>query len=105
MRTATIMLTAAATLMVAGSALAAADVTDVSFIQASRCRGIASVTAADTTDLDAWLKAASRTRDSSVIAKAANAQDAGRREAKTTNAERKARLAVELSGPCQAFKG
>ena len=104
MRIATIMLTAAATLMVAGSALAA-DVTDVSFIQASRCRGIASVTAAGTTDLDSWLKAASRSRDSSVIAKAANAQDAGRREVKTTNAERKARLAVELSGPCQAFKG
>jgi hypothetical protein len=105
MRIATVTLAAAVSLMAAGSALAAADVTDVSFIQASRCRGIASVSAADTTDIDAWLKTASRSRDTSVIAKAANAQDAARREAKTTNAERKARLATELSGPCQAFKG
>ena len=105
MRIATITLAAAATLMAAGSALAAAQVTDVDYIKASRCRGIAISAAADTADLDAWLKAASRSRDSSVLAKGANVQDAARREAKTTNPERKARLAAELSGPCQAFKG
>lgn len=104
MRLATLTL-AAVIVMTAGSALAAGSVTDVDYLKANRCRGIAGVTAPDTTDLDAWLKAASRSRDSSVLAKGANAQDAARREAKTTNPERKARLAAELSGPCQAFKG
>ena len=106
MRIATVTLAAAAAaLMAAGSALAAGKVTDVDFIKASRCRGIAISTAADTAGLDAWLKAASKSRTMTVIDKAAAAEDSGRREAKTTNAERKARLAVELSGPCQAFKG
>ncbi|MDO8324391.1 MAG: hypothetical protein Q7T23_15800 [Phenylobacterium sp.] len=105
MRIATATLAAVAALMAAGSALAAAQVTDVDYIKASRCRGIAISAAADTADLDAWLKAASKSRSMSVMDKAAVAEDAGRREAKTTNAERKARLATELSGPCQAFKG
>ena len=105
MRIAAITLAAAAALMTAGSALAAAQVTDVDFIKASRCRGIATSAAADTADLDAWLKSASKTRSMAVMDKASVAEDAGRREAKTTNAERKARLANELSGPCQAFKG
>ncbi|WP_340644219.1 hypothetical protein [Phenylobacterium sp.] len=105
MRIAVITLTAAAALMAAGSALAAAQVTDVDFIKASRCRGIATSAAADTADLDAWLKTASKSRSTAVMDKAAVAEDAGRREAKTTNAERKARLATELGGPCQVFKG
>ena len=105
MRIATVTLAAAAALMAAGSAMAAAQVTDVDFIKASRCRGIATSSAVDTADLDAWLKAARRSRTTSVMDRAAVAEDAGRREAKTTNAERKARLATELSGPCQAFKG
>ena len=109
MRIATVTLAAAAAaaaaLMAAGSALAAGKVTDVDFIKASRCRGIATSSTADTADLDAWLKAARRTRTTSVMDRAAVAEDAGRREAKTTNAERKARLATELNGPCQAFKG
>ena len=105
MRIAAITLAAAATLMAAGSALAAVQVTDVDFIKASRCRGIAKSAAADTADLDAWLKAAGKSRSMAVMDQAAVAEDAGRRQAKTTNAERKARLAVELGGPCQAFKG
>lgn len=106
MRIATVTLAAtAAALMFAGSALAAAKVTDVDFIKASRCHGIAISSAAETADLDAWLKAASKARSASVMDKASVAEHSGRREAKTTNAERKARLATELSGPCQAFKG
>ncbi|MDO8381091.1 hypothetical protein [Phenylobacterium sp.] len=104
MRLATLTL-AAVTLMTAGSALAADRVTDVDYLKANRCRGLAEVSAADTTDLDAWLKAAGRTRTSVVVSMGANEQDRARREAKTTNAERKTRLAAELSGPCQAFKG
>ncbi len=53
MRIAAITLTAAAALMVAGSALAEGSVTDVDYLKASRCRGIAGVTAPDTTALDA----------------------------------------------------
>ena len=105
MRIATISLAAVATLMAAGSALAADRATDVEYLKANRCRGIAISTAADTADLDAWLKTAGKSRTTSVLDKGAATQDAARREAKTTNEQRKARLAVELSGPCQAFKG
>jgi hypothetical protein len=104
MRMITIAIAAAGFVAVAGSASAAA--TDVDYLKANRCRGLAEGVqgAIDTAALDAYLKAEKRTRQSSVIDRGRNEMDKAKREAKTTNEERKARLTKELSGPCQVYK-
>src|SRR4051794_34089352 len=53
---------AALSLSAAGAAAAAEHVTDVDYLKASRCRGIAAGLGADTVGLDAFLKAESRSR-------------------------------------------
>ena len=105
MRLPTILLAVATALLVTSSALAADQATDMDFLKANRCRGLAGILAPNTTDLDAWLKSQGKYRTSSVLAQAANQQDAARRQAKTTNPERLARLTTELNGPCQLYKG
>lgn len=103
MRLITIAVVAAGFAAVAGSASAAG--TDVDYLKASRCRGLAEgAQGFDTASLDAYLKAQKRTRESSVIDRGRNEMDRAKREAKTTNEERKARHAKELNGPCQVYK-
>ncbi|WP_374654534.1 hypothetical protein [Phenylobacterium sp.] len=100
-----IALTATGLLATAGTAAAA--VSDVEFLRASRCRGLAEsgVAQVDTAAMDAFLKAEQRTRTTFVADRGKAEFDKARREGKTDNAERKARLTAELNGPCQAYKG
>lgn len=103
MRLITILFAAAGLAAAAGTASAAG--TDVEFLKASRCRGLAEgAGVTDTASLDAYLKAEGRYRTSVLMDRARDAQDSARREAKSTNEQRKARVATELAGPCQAFK-
>jgi len=92
-------------LTAAGTASAA--VSDVEYLRANRCRGLAAaeLAAVDTAALDAFLKAEKRTRSTFVADRGQAELDKAKREAKTTNAERKARLTAELTGPCQVYKG
>lgn len=90
-------------LAVAGSAMAAGRATDLDYMRAARCRGIAAGLSADASALDAYLKAEGRGRVAYVLQKADEEQDRGRRDAKSAN--RTAQAAAELSGPCQAYKG
>jgi len=87
---------------VAGSALAAGRATDVDYLNAARCRGIAGALSADTSALDAFLKAQGRTRIDYILQKADDEQRRGARDAKSPS--KSAATAAELSGPCQAFK-
>lgn len=105
MRITTAIFVAAGFLAVAGTASAAG--TDVDYLKASRCKGLASgtLTAVDTAALDAYLKAEGRSRTTSVLDRGKEAQLQGKREATTNNEARKARLTAELTGPCQVFKG
>lgn len=89
----------AATVLIAGSAVAADRATDVDYLRASRCRGIAAGLSADTTALDAFLKAEGRTRDLFVHQRGDEEQARGKR------AERLPKVTEELNGPCQAYKG
>lgn len=100
-----IALTATGLLAVAGTAAAA--VSDVEFLRANRCRGLAEsgVATVDTAAMDAFLKAEQRTRTAFVVDRGKAEFDKARREGKTENTERKARLSAELNGPCQAYKG
>ena len=99
-----ITLTAAGVLAAAGSAAAASD---VDYLRASRCRGLAAsgVAAVDTAAMDAFLKTEGRTRTTFVMDRGKAEFDRAKREGKTDSAERKARLTAELNGPCQAYKG
>jgi hypothetical protein len=98
---------AAAGLFAAGAAAAAETVTDVDFIKANRCRGLAQADPVniDVAALDAFIKTQGRNRQTYILDKAAEEQARAKREAKTDNAVRKADMATELSGPCQRFKG
>ena len=103
MRLITIAAVVAGFAAVAGTASAAG--TDVDYLKASRCRGLAEgAQGFDTAGLDAYLKAQQRSRETSVLDRGRNELDKARREAKTTNEERKARHAKELNGPCQVYK-
>jgi hypothetical protein len=87
---------------VAGSAMAAGRATDVDYLNAARCRGIAGALSADTSALDAFLKAQGRTRIDYILQKADDEQRRGARDAKSPS--HAAAATAELSGPCQAFR-
>lgn len=102
MRLASLALTASA-LLIAGSAAAADRATDVDYLRAARCRGIAAGLQADTTAFDAFLKTQGRTRDLFVHNRGDEEQARGKRDAK--RAERLPKVTEEFNGPCQAYKG
>ena len=102
MRIAPIALSAVA-ILIAGSAAAADRATDVDYLRASRCRGIAAGLSADTSALDAFLKTEGRSRNEFIHQKGEEEQARGKRDAKRSEDGGKA--ASELNGPCQAYKG
>ncbi len=86
----------------AGVASASAHVSDVDYLRANRCKGLAmGLGAGDTAALDAMLKDAGRTRADSIVLRAQEEQARGKREA--GKSDLKERLTAELNGPCEAF--
>ncbi len=102
MKTAAIAL-AAAGLLAAGTAAAADRVTDLDYLKASRCKGLATGLGSETAGFDTFLKEQGRSRSVIVIDRGDNEVTRGKREASRTDA--KDRLAAELSGPCLAYTG
>lgn len=96
----------AATGALAAAGSAAAAVSDVEYLKASRCRGLADsgLAQVDTAALDAFVKSERSGRAPYVLERSKVEYDKAKREAKTDSGDRKARLAAELSGPCQAYK-
>jgi hypothetical protein len=80
----------------------AAPVTDVDYLRASRCRGIAAGLGADTSAINAYLKAATAGRGPSILERADDEYATAKRQAHGDGRER---LQAELSGPCAAFAG
>jgi hypothetical protein len=91
---------AALGLAVAGSA-AAARFTDVDYLRASRCKGIATGLGADTASLDALLKAEGRSRMDVILRHGEEEADRAKRQA--ADANMKDRLAAELASGCAAY--
>jgi hypothetical protein len=90
---------AAITILGAGSAAAA--VSDVDYLKANRCKGLAVGLGSDTAGLDAFIKAEGRTRHPMIQQRAdAEFAKAKRAGGKTDGRER---LVAELSGPCMAY--
>lgn len=91
----------AAGLATAGAASAATIKTDLDYLKASRCKGLATSLGADTTSLDAALKAESRVRADVIVNRAKDETDRAKRQA--SDANMKDRLTAELNGPCTAY--
>src|SRR5665213_4459905 len=93
---------AALGLAVAGSA-AAARFTDVDYLRASRCKGIAAGMGADTTSLDALLKTEGRTRIDTILRHGEEETNRAKRQA--SDANMKERLSAEFASACTAYTG
>jgi hypothetical protein len=100
---ATVFFAAAA---VATSAAASSHLTDVEYLQAARCAGLAAsenLGAVDAKSFDALMKAEGKGRAGYILAKAEEARDNAKRDAKRAKAERKTTLLAERSGACQRY--
>lgn len=105
MKFAAVMLVAAG-LAAAGSASASASAfrTDMDYLKASRCKGIAQgLGAADTGNLDAALKADSRRRDEVIVNRGHDEMMRAKRQA--ADANMKDKLSAELANVCTAYMG
>lgn len=90
---------------VSGSAYAADRITDVDYLKANRCKGLATSIegVVDPATLNAFVKEQRGARPTYVVDRGEQEFDRARREAKSQ--DRKTRLTAELTGPCQAYLG
>ena len=91
---------ASASLATGSAAALPAQPTDMDYLRASRCRGIAAGLGADASGIEAYLKTAAQGRSLSV-------QDRGGQEfakaKRQASGDGKTRLQAELSGACAAY--
>jgi hypothetical protein len=91
-------------LAVAGSAAAASRATDVDYLRANRCKGLAAgLGSTDVSGIDAFLKVEGRSRAAYIEQRGEEEMKRAKRE--TSDANRKDRLVAELNGPCMAYVG
>jgi hypothetical protein len=101
MKTAAILL-ATLGLAIAGSAIASEKLSDVDYLRANRCRGLAAGQGAgDTAGLDALIKTEGRSRLEMIYTRGQEEMERGKRDA--SHIDSKDRLTAELNGPCMAF--
>ena len=101
MKFAVFLLTAAT--VVASSASATESMTDLQYLKANRCKGLATTlsTVADPAAIEAFIKADRGARMPFIQDRATSEFQRAKREAK--GEDRKERLTAELTGPCQAL--
>lgn len=86
----------------AGVAQAGSKMTDVDYLRANRCRGLAAgLGGSDTTSLDALIKSEGVSRAEVIYERGQQEMDRAKRE--TRNQDGKERLTAELNGPCVAY--
>jgi hypothetical protein len=103
MKSAAIVL-AVLSLATAGAAAASERVTDIDYLKANRCRGLAAgLGVGDTASLDAMLKTQGRTRSEAILQRGEEEMTRGRREA--ARSDIRERLTAEVNGPCVAYMG
>ncbi len=105
------ILLAALLIAAAGGSAALAqpgESTDVQYLKAARCAGLASsanLGGGDASSYDAWLKANRANRSSYALGRADVVKSAARMQANKAKGFSKAGLEAELSGSCAALKG
>jgi hypothetical protein len=99
-----IALTAAA-FLTAGAAAASDRVTDVDYLRASRCKGLATSLpgVVDGKAIDSYLKSASSARAAYILNRADREYQRGKRDGKSP--DRRERMTAELTGTCSAYLG
>jgi hypothetical protein len=104
MKTTVILLAALAAATVAGAAAASDHLTDLDYLKANRCEGLAlGLGAGDTAGLEALIKSEGRNRVEPVYVKGQEELARAKRDAGGTDS--KERLSAELNGPCMAYLG
>lgn len=87
---------------VAGAASAGSHITDVDYLKANRCRGLAAgLGVGDTASLDALIKTEGQSRAAYIYDKGQQEKVRGERDAHSADA--KERLTAELNGACMAL--
>lgn len=105
------ILMAALLVATAGGSAAMAQpggVTDVQYLKAARCAGLASSTnvgGGDASGFDAWLKANRANRSAYALEQAGVRKASARVQANKARGYSKTELEAELSGACAALKG
>jgi hypothetical protein len=104
--TAALVALAAATAATTAVAQPNVRLSDVDYMQAARCAGIASADSSiDTASIDSLLKEQSRGRVAYISDKADEMRSTAARSAKRANGYAKERLNAELGGACKRFLG
>lgn len=95
---------AALSLAVAGAATASDRMTDMDYLKANRCLGIAAgLNSVDTASLNTLLKTQGRSRSEPILLRGQDELGRGKRDAE--RASYKEQLTAELNGPCMAYLG
>jgi hypothetical protein len=103
MKTAAILL-ATLGLAVAGVATASERLTDVDYLKANRCRGLAEgLGTGDVASLDTLIKTEGRSRVETIYERGQQELARGKKQAANTDARE--RLSAELNGPCMTYLG
>jgi hypothetical protein len=103
MKSAAIVLTVLS-LATAGAAAASERVTDIDYLKANRCRGLAAgLGVGDTASLDVMLKTEGRSRSEAIRLRGEEEMTRARRDA--AKSDIKERLTAEVNGPCVAYMG
>jgi hypothetical protein len=98
------ILLAALSLAAAGVATASDRLSDMDYLKANRCLGIAAgLNAPDTASLNALLKVQGRTRSEPILLRGQDELGRAKRDAERTSY--KEQLTAELNGPCMAYMG
>jgi hypothetical protein len=100
MKTAAVILSVISLTSAATAAAAATQASDLDYVQANRCRGIAIGLGVDASALTAYVKAQGGSRNAVVQDRADEEFARGKREAK---GDAKSRLQSELDGACAAL--
>lgn len=88
----------------AGVASASDHITDLDYLKANRCKGLAvGLGSGDTAGLDALIKAEGRTRSDTVLERASEELTRGKRDGAKTDLKDK--MSAEFNGPCTAYMG
>ncbi|THD78502.1 MAG: hypothetical protein E7812_10930 [Phenylobacterium sp.] len=88
-------------LAVAGSAAASSRVTDVDYLRANRCKGLAVGMGADAAGFTSFIKTEGVSRLDVILQRGDEEFTRAKRQA--ANANLKDKLAAELNGPCAAY--
>lgn len=102
MKVVAIAIAALGVVAAAGTATAASRISDMDYLKAARCKGLAQGLSADTAGVDALLKDARKSRDAYIVDRGDAEMKRAKRE---TQGDRKDKVSAEFTNACTAYMG